>query len=149
MTVYLLDACTIGAYLHRDAVKRTPRLVTRVEGAIREGGGARIAEIAAYEIRRGLRLLELRAGAPEKRRGTEFFLRQLPVVPVGPALGTAADLWARGQMLKPAQVFGEADLLAASCAMASGLVLLTTDEKLARGLGRIDASSCVEHVALR
>src|SRR5206468_4284700 len=59
----------------------------------------------------------------------------------------AAELWAQGQVQKPAIVFSEGDLLIAATAAAHERTLVTSDEALAANLLRVGYAGEVEVLA--
>jgi predicted nucleic acid-binding protein len=138
--VMLLDTSIVSAFLRPDARTKTPKLVQVVTGWLSTEGLA-ISFVTQFELRRGIEQLAQRGEGRRKLVAFEKFIERAHVLGLDAASGegwnVAAQLWADGNSLKPAQVFSDADILIASTAAFHGHELATADAGLATGLRRI------------
>src|SRR5687768_17472385 len=107
---HLLDTSALSHYVHRDAAKRYPRLVARVE-QIRTSEGLAISSMTQFEMLRGLRFETLRGQSRNKLARVQLLLAQATILPIDPVLPMAAELWARARAAKESRLFSDADLI--------------------------------------
>ncbi|MBM4355715.1 MAG: type II toxin-antitoxin system VapC family toxin [Deltaproteobacteria bacterium] len=147
----LLDACTISNFLRRDARQRFPELVGRIENIIREHGAC-VSVVTSYELRRGLRCLELRGEGQKRLARTSLFLQEVTAFGLdangGKGWDVAVEIYAQAQARTPAVTISEGDLLTVATAIAHSRVLCTTDEKLATLLQGIGLGEYVDFLPL-
>lgn len=149
---FLFDTCIIGRYLDARAAERWPGLVPRVSSAIAEAGGLYISAITAFEIRRGLKVLELRGQGRSKRRKAELFLRSATILETSARGGApwraAARMYAEAACHKPAIKLSDGDLLIAATAVAHARVLVTVDGPLHENLHKLGYGGLVRALPL-
>lgn len=139
MTDFLFDTNAVQSLIDP---RRPPALVAEVEERVRESGLV-ISAVTAFELRRGVRVLRLKGEGRRKEANIERLIRSADVLgldaPAPAPWTTAADLYARGQVMKPAVVVADADLLIAATALHYSRTLVTTDGRLAENLKAIGA----------
>lgn len=147
MAAALLDTSTISRWMKRQL---SPAAATRVDAAIDEHG-LLIASITFYEIERGIRALERNQAGSHRRAAWQVALAEAQVIkleePDLRPLLIAADLHSLGAVQKPALVVSEGDLLIVATAVAHGLTLLTSDQKLVSLCAALGVGEHVEYVA--
>lgn len=145
---FLFDTCTIGRYLDARAPERWPGLVARVSSAIAGAGGLYISAVTAFEIRRGLKKLELRGKGRRKCIRAELFLRgDATILELSDRGGVpwrvAARMYAEAACHKPAITLSDGDLLIAATAIAHDRVLVTVDGPLHKNLKKLGYGDAV------
>lgn len=130
----LLDTNLISHYIAPHARERYPWVVDFIDRAI-EFEEIHVAYVTVYELRRGLAKIALqspdrRREARKKRVALDQLLGVMPRLGLDPGgWDVAADLWAKGQVHKPAVNFAEQDLLIAATALWHELPLATAETK--------------------
>lgn len=143
----LLDTNVVSLFLHPTARTRRPKAVARIEA---EADFA-IAFVTHYELKRGIDKLLFSGSGRAKAVRLQKVLDRATVLgldaPGGGGWNLAAELWARGSVMKPAIRFSEGDLLIAATAAFHGRILLTGDRTLVENLGAIGWAGQVELLA--
>lgn len=128
----LFDTNILSELLKQDVAKNHPIFYETVTAAISEHGVC-VSSVSLYELRRWFRKLELQGEGRRKRAQGQKMLHDATVFWVdagrGRAWNLAADIWARGQLTKPATVFQDADLLIYATARAYSRTLVTCDAR--------------------
>lgn len=145
---WLFDTCAISAILAPGA-KECPDELLSIWTAAKEEG-IHISSVTAYELRRGIRKLRMRGEGRRREVDLEKHLRAATILPLddwrGGVWPAAADLFARGQQLRPSQLVGELDLLIAATAIANERTLVTFDTGLKDALVRLGHADRVRWV---
>jgi predicted nucleic acid-binding protein len=135
---FLFDTCVVQQYLDVQAQQRSPDFQSRVDDALAASGGLYISAVTAFEIRRGLAVLERKGEGRRKIRMAELFLRNAMILELGDRGGepwrVGIRLYADGKVRKPAITLSDADLLIAATAIAQGRILVTADRGLYENL---------------
>ena len=147
----LFDTNILSELLKRNVEKNHPVFYDWVATAISQHGVC-VSSVSLYELRRWFRKLELQGEGRRKRAWGQKMLHDATVFWVdagrGRAWNVAADIWARGQLTKPATVFQDADLLIYATALAYGRRLVTCDAKLGELLHAVEVDPQVVVLAL-
>jgi predicted nucleic acid-binding protein len=144
MTGHLLDTNVVSYYVHREAPKRYPILIAKVD-ALRNSEGHFISNVSVYEILRGLVQLDLRGEGKRKQARVALFLAGVTNLPMDPCWEAAARLWAITQ--NAGVPLSEGDLMLASTAVCFDRALVTTDASLGERLKELEIAVEVWQVA--
>jgi len=142
----LLDTCTISHYLGKKAEERTPKLVRRVADIL-DAGPPHFSVVTLYEINRWLLRLTMEGKGASKARVFSMIFSTATVYQMSIAIWSfAAHVHATATLRNIS--FSEADLFILATARAHGLLLLTTDQRLASNAHNLGLGNHVEAITL-